>query len=108
LTDAPDIETMLVRIYGAALARLEREIDSYTVPQLIDSVYKLTAVQLRIRGMRAAEDAQNVGSAVRKYSTAFNAADDAGRRGRTSRARKPAAPDAVDLAYDTLGDDDKY
>jgi len=93
-----DIEASLVRIYCAALKRLEAEIENYTVPQLIDTVYKLTAVQGRIQTMQSRQEKSNVGSTVRKYSDAF-AKNDAGRRKTNTRGRLPTPEPLVALAF---------
>jgi hypothetical protein len=95
--DEYDVDAQLDALTKKVIRRLHQEIQNYSVPQLLSGLHKCLQVRVLMATLRSKGGGQNVGSAVRKYSGAFQAANEGG-NGKRSR-RPAAAPADDDLGY---------
>ena len=104
-----DIDADLDFIARRCVARMKTEIEGYTVPQLISGLQAALRVRLLLFKLReATQDHSNVGSAVRKYSGAFTAPDDANSRKKAPRRARPRiVTDTSHLDEFIINDDDE-
>ena len=93
------VDQRMDRLTLEILIRMEQQLDRYSVPQLLSGLHKILQVQLIMQRLRSQGYSSDVGSSVRKYGGAFEAAANAGGRGKTGARR--AAGTRTSGTYDT-------
>ena len=108
-SDDYNLDEQLELLAKKVVRRLHQEIVNYSVPQLLSGLHKCLQVRVLMATLRAKGGDDNVGSAVKRYSAAFDQSpkDDARpRRATRGRASSRAAfTDADDTIVQLITDD---
>jgi len=100
-----DVDQQLDRLTRKVIMRCHQEIQNYSVPQLLSALHKCLQVRVLLQTLRLKGGGENVGSAVSRYSAAFqSSANDSSNGKRDSRSSRAAKPDTDDTFLNYISD----